>query len=413
MKSFIITSIFMTVLNCLCNIVFAYDIADDYNCHFSPIFSRTTSIITEYVKPKDFDTYLPKYVEVINCVFNGYNLTVSCSLDGTKEKFIITDMEAENPNNCYVGPIKYPYFVDENGYATHILNENNDEFDRFELQTMDDCIYRVKIGKMNFPSYNNNIRFSYEFQTIDMDIYLEDDKNISEVDYIHINTCHYDIKDRQLRCTVNNLNDNNIMVKFEIKKFQPNVNSCIIGDNTIVSVHFYDNDEQEDLTVVAKTSGELGGYNVFFELSDGCILKALYKEMNIEYINDLPLPNETQTMDTDIYLEDDDDISEVDYIHVNSCQYSVEEGQLVCTVNNLNENNITVKFEDIKDYQNINNCNVNDNSIISVHFYDNEEREDLTVVGKTSGELNGNILYFEFINGCFFKAFYEKISIEN
>ncbi|OUM64834.1 hypothetical protein PIROE2DRAFT_8296 [Piromyces sp. E2] len=171
--------------------------------------------LKRYNKVQNSNKYVLELVEVSNCVFNGLNLTLICSLDGTDDNFIITDVNVDNPNNCYVGSI------------SHVLNKNNDE--------LDDWVYYIKIGNMF-----------------------------------------------QLECISDNLTENSIIVKFEIINFRPNVNICTTDNNSIVSIHFFDNEEQENLSIVGNTSGELSGNHLYFKLSDGCIIKALYNKIDIE-----------------------------------------------------------------------------------------------------------------------------------
>lgn len=266
----------MTVLYCL----YLSKKVNAISYSFSPFYDTTYpySIITGYFKYEK--AYRPKLRYLYHCSFDSENLSLTCDIEDSEDKFVITGMEIDNPDNCPLGPIIYAYLVDEKDSSVYIMNENNDIFNRFKFHVSDDCIYHVNFGEMNIESYND-LHFPYESQVMDTDFFLEDDNNITNEDYIHVNSCQYNIGEKNILCTVNNVSDD-VTVKFDKIYLQPNINRCVVNDNSVVSVHFYDDKEEEDLTVVGKTSGEMLGPHIHFELSDGCFFKAIFSSIIVE-----------------------------------------------------------------------------------------------------------------------------------
>ncbi|ORX43966.1 hypothetical protein BCR36DRAFT_586430 [Piromyces finnis] len=278
MKSFI-TLLFLAILSCIYKSEKAFVGATSYP--FPPFFQTTYpySIISGF---SITDTrYKPIYTHVRSCRFDTEDLSVTCKIDNSDEKLIITGIEIDNPDNCSLGPLSWANLVCEGDSHTYIMNERSDYFDRFKFYDLNDCSYHVKIGERNIGSYDE-LYFPYDSQVMDTDFYLEDDANIADVDYIHVNSCEYDISGKVILCTVNNVAGKNITVKFTSIYLQQNINKCYVNDNSIVSVHFYDKEEKEDLTIVGKTSGSSDSKKVFFELSDGCNIGALYSSIIVE-----------------------------------------------------------------------------------------------------------------------------------
>ncbi|OUM64835.1 hypothetical protein PIROE2DRAFT_8297 [Piromyces sp. E2] len=254
----IVTLVFMTVIVCLQISEKAVVHAENGNSYFSPFYDTTYpySIITGYYKYEK--AYRPNLSYLYHCAFNSEYLSLKCDIEDSEDKFIISNMEIDNPNNCPYGPIIYASLVNENDNNVYIMNQNNDIYKKFKMDVSDNCTYYVKFGKMNIESYND-LHFPYDSQIMDTDFFLEDDSNITEVDYVHVNSCQYNIGEKQLLCTVDNTSNDNITVIFDTIYLQPNINRCEVNDNSIISVHFYDAKEEEDLTIVGKTSGEMIG----------------------------------------------------------------------------------------------------------------------------------------------------------